>query len=325
MFRLIPFLFLILLPVAAFAADFPAPEVLLDREAVAVSVVNARPDDRGFQELLSNAWQTMKTRESGVPPYLGMALKLMGRGSEEDGLLSFLPAQVVRVDRMEEGRLQPTFAFTLAGWPGIQGQAFHQMEKDEDGEPWPTRKVEGQTLIVRDKDVVARVRGTFLNCPNPERAETVVRALTAPGAQPPQTRLLYALQKVDRAGDLYGVMLNQDGGLMRFLDWLEFVDLDRVEQGAPGEDLAELSRHVGLMAWDGDLVDGDELRLHARFETDAPEAAERLSQVLQAAHGELARRKRVGHWQVGTTGAEVDLRFSMIGFRKAVQGFVKDH
>lgn len=299
------------------AQAFPSPERLLERDAVSVAVVQARPDDPGFRALLQNAWKSMRSRE--LPPFLAMALRLMGRGSEEEGLLSFLPAQAVRVDRLTEGRLEPTFAVSVTGWQGLQGQYFHSLTKDAEGEPWPTRTSSGQTLVVREKDVLARVEGTFLHCPTPERAEAAVRALTAANPQPPQTRLLYALQRAERDSDLYGVMLNQDAGVLRFLEWLEIVDLERL-----GDDLPDLSTHVLLMAWDGDLVDDDELRLHARFETDGPEAADRLAQVLHEARGEFTRRKRLGHWQVGTSGSEVDLRFSLVGFREAVQGFVRE-
>lgn len=299
------------------AQAFPPPEHLLERDDVSVAVVQARPDDPGFRALLQNAWGALQGRE--LPPFAAMALRLMGRGSEEEGLLSFLPAQAVRVDRMTQGRLQPTFAVSVTGWQGLQGQFFHTLTKDPEGEPWPTRTSRGQTLVLREQDVLARVQGTFLNCPTPERAEAAVRALTEPNPQPPQTRLLYALQRTDRTSDLYGVMLNQEGGLLRFLEWLEIVDLEGL-----GDDVEDLSRHVLLMAWEGDLVDADELRLHARFETDGPEAAERMAAVLQAARGDFTRRKRLGHWQVGTSGADVDLRFSLVGFHEAVQGFVRE-
>lgn len=320
--RLVATALIALLPAAASAQDFPAPELLLEREAVSLAVVQARPDDPGFRELFANAWQTLKTREQGVPPFLGMALKLMGRGSEENGLLSFLPAQVVRVDRIAGGRLQPTYAFTLEGWKGLQGQFMHHWSQDRDGQPWPTRRVAGQTLVLRDKDVLARVQGTFLNCPDADRAEAAVRTLLDDGAQPPQTRLLYALEKLERTGDLYGVMLNEDGGLLQFLEWLQIVHLDKVGEG---EDLDDLSRHVGLMAWEGDLVDGDRLDVHARFETDGEEAAARLADVLQRAHEDLQGRGRVSHWQVGSSGAEVDVRLTMTGFREATRNFVREH
>lgn len=310
--------------------EFPAPESLLERDSVCVAVLKARAEDIGFRALLANAWQALNSGPA-LPPVLSLTLAAMGRAQDQDGLLSLLPAQVVRVDRLgSQGLPEPTFAFTVAGWQGLQALFFSTLTTGSDGRPLPTREHRGQTLVLREgwedptrARVLSRVKGTFLSCPTPDRTRQLIDLLGRPRTAPPQTSLLYAFQRLDASKDTYGALVNQEGSLMRFLEWLNPVDTERVVLEVGPEELEAAAGHAKWVTWEGDVVSDDQVDLRVKFESDTPGGAEQIAEVLRKARGVLARYDRAGHFQVGASGRQVDLYFSMIGFRSAVQGYVR--
>lgn len=311
---------------------FPNPEVFLERESVCLAVVHARPQDEGFQALVSHVWTVLQGRSLfALPPLYAVLLQTMGGGAEGEGLLSFLPVQLIRVDRLgADGRPQPTFAVSVSGWPGLQGVFYSSLTTGADGTPWPTRLYRGETLVLRPgwedptrSQVVARVNGTFLNCPTPDRARAVVDALADPRPSPPQTSLLYACQRLDRSQDTWGVLVNREGSLLPFLEWLNELDMERVRSEVGAAELEAAAARVRWMSWEGDVASEDQVDLRVRFQTDTPDGAEQVARVVQKARGTLAKYNRAGHFQVGATGTEVDVLFSMVGFRTAVQSFVQ--
>lgn len=328
----------LVLPAAAWAeaprrGEFPPPESFLERDSIAVAVLKARAEDTGFRALLVNAWQALRTRSSfTLPPALLFTLNAMGNGQDKDGLLTFLPAQVIRVDRMgSEGRPEPTFAFTVAGWQGLQGLFFSALASGPQGEPLPSRTHRGQTIVLREgwedptlARVLTRARGgTFLSCPTPDRARGLIDRLSKPAASPPQTSLLYAFQRLDSTKDTYGALVNEKGSLMRFLVWLNEVDTERVAAEVGQEELDAAASHAKWMTWEGDVVSDDQVDLRVKFEADTPDGAQQIADVLMKARAVMTKYNRAGHFQVGATGRQVDLFFSMIGFRQAVQAYVE--
>lgn len=310
---------------------FPAPESLLERDSIAVAVLRARADDAGFQALLANAWRTLKSRSAfTLPPALLFTLSAMGNGQDEDGLLSFLPAQIVRVDRLGPQGPEPTFAFTVSGWQGLQGLFFSALAAPG-GKALPTREHRGQTIVLREgwedprkARVLSRVKGTFVSCPTPDRARGVIDLLSKPRSAPPQTSLLYAFQRLDASKDTYGALVNEKGSLMKFVEWTNEVDVERVRQEVGAAELDAAAAHARWMTWEGDVVSDDQVDLRVKFEADTADGAQQIADVLMKARTVLAKYNRAGHFQVGATGKQVDLYFSMIGFRQAVQAYVQN-
>lgn len=314
------------------SANFPAPESFLERDSIAVAVLRVRAEDAGFRALLANAWQQLRSRSAfTLPPALLFTLNAMGNGQEKEGLLSFLPAQMVRVDRLgAEGVPEPTFAFTVSGWQGLQGLFFSALASGSDGQPLPTRQHRGQTIVLREgwedpsqSRVLSRVKGTFLSCPTPDRARTLIDRMGKPSSAPPQTSLLYAFQRLDATKDTYGALVNEKGSLMRFLVWLNEVDMERIATEVGREEIDAAAAHARWMTWEGDVVSDDQVDLRVKFEADTPDGARQIADVLMKGRGVLARYNRAGHFQVGATGRQVDVFFSMIGFRQAVQAYVQ--
>lgn len=311
--------------------QFPNPEQFLERESICLAVLQARPQDQGFRGLLAHVWKALNGRSSfTLPPLYTLMLQAMGAGQEQEALLSFLPVQLIRVDRLgADGRPEPTFAVTVSGWPGLQGLFYSSLTAAPNGTPFPTRRHRGETLVLRPgwedptrSQVLSRVNGTFLSCPTPDRARSLIENLAGPRSSPPQTALLYAAQRLDRSQDTYGVLVNRDGSLLTFLDWLNEVDMERVRQEVGKGEVDAAAARVRWMTWEGDVVSDDQVDLRVKFETDTPAGAEQAAEVLRKARGVMAKYNRAGHFQVGASGSRVDVLFSMIGFRSAVQSYV---
>lgn len=305
---------------------FPAPTVLLDSQAVSIGVVQARADDAGFRQLFATAWDAMKHRNGGSGGFLDLVTAFLSRSTQENILLGFLPFQGVRIDNFDEnGENHASFMVSLGGFYGIQGLFYNSLLNGPDGKPYPTERVAGETVIVRQKPgmtaeqagVVARVDGTFYSFSDLRTARRVLENQT--GENPDLRKVLAG---VDASNDTYGAIVNRQEALLRFLTWINKRDFEAVRQAVGEEKLRNTLGTVKYLSWQGDLISDDRMDMQVRFHAGKPEEAEALEDVLQTAHDALAARGRMGDWQMTTVEEDVLLGIQFTGYRKMLTDYL---
>jgi hypothetical protein len=308
------------------APKFPEPNILLDSKAVSIGVVQARPDDVGFKELFKTAWDAIKNRTGSSGSFLDLISAFLSRSTQENILLGFLPFQGVRIDHFDEqDENQSSFMVTFGGFHGLQGLFYNTLLSGPDGKAYPTEKVSGETVVVRQKPgqprekatTVARVDGTFYSFADLATAKRVLA--NNPADNPDLTRIL---KTVDATKDTYGAVNNRKDALLRFLDWINRRDFRAVQQAVGEEKLRKTFDSVVFLTWQGDLISDDRMDMQVRFRTTGPEQAEILEDVLTTSREALAARGRMGDWQMTTVDADVLIDIQFTGYRKMLTDYL---
>ncbi len=310
----------------------PPPDAFVEPDSMSIGVIQARPDDEGFQMLLRTAWTALQERgQQGQGGFLNMALGLMSTGKPEDSLLTFLPIQLVRVDRLDkDGHPTPTLGITIAGWPGVQTMYFNTLMADRDGKAYPTQRVGSTTVVLQkrpdQKDeearALAKVRGSYASFPNVGVAQRIIPRLTGSNVTMPDGDLNDVLTTVDRGKDTYGAVLNKNGSLWKFLWWLNQRDCTRIQQEVGPEKLADALSKIQFLTWQGDLISDDRTDLEVRFQTDSEASSEQVAEVLKETKGILKKYGRAGDLQMTTSERQVLLTVSMVGYKKMLQDYI---
>ena len=311
--------------------EMPTPANFLSPDSISFAVLHARPDDEGFKQLLDTAWQGLKANKSNATSgFMGILLRVI-QGNNSNGLISFLPLQMVRVDSLdpETALPHPTFAVTVAGWGGLQTPLYFQMSRGKDGKPFPTKDLEDATLVLREgwKDptrshILTRMDGTFVSFPTLEKAESTVKKLAAKTAPAPQGEIASLLPTLDTSRDTYGALLNRKGSMQKFLSWLNKADMRHAEQTVGKERMDTVLTKVKSMTWEGDLVSDDEMAFLLRFRTDSPEARKELATLLKDVREVLDGYGRAGEMRTSGIGSELQVHFTMVGYRDMLTNYV---
>jgi hypothetical protein len=311
--------------------DLPQPWVFLNPDSISFAVIHARPEDAGFRSLLDTAWQGLKSNNSpATTGFMGILLRVI-QGNNSNGLISFLPLQMVRVDSLDPVNDQPhpTLAVTVAGWGGLQTPLFTMMSRGKDGNPYPTKDLEDATLVLREgwedptrSHVLTRVKGTFVSFPTVAKAETAVKALAAEKPTPPKGEISTLLTGLDAERDTYGVLLNRKGSLLKFLTWLNKSDMARAAAVVGEERLNSVVAQVLSMTWEGDLISDDEMSFFIRFRTQSPEARKELAVLMTDVREVLNEYGRAGEMTTTGVGSELQVDFTMVGYRAMINNYI---
>lgn len=315
------------------APPAPLPDAFVEPDSMSIGVIQARPDDVGFQQLLRTAWAALQERgATNSGGFLNMALGLMATGKQEDTLLTFLPIQLVRVDRLDkDNHPVPTLGISIAGWPGVQTLYYNSLLSAPDGKPYPTQRVGSTTVVLqkrnpdqKDEEVraLAKVKGSYASFPNVGVAQRIIPRLTGTNVTMPDGDLNDVLGTVDRTMDTYGAVLNKNGSLWKFLWWLNQRDCARIQQEVGPEKLATALGKIQYLTWQGDLVSDDRTDLQVRFQTDSEESGELVADVLKETKGILKKYGRAGDLQMTTAERQVLLTVSMVGYKKMLQDYI---
>ncbi len=313
--------------------DLPEPWAFLSADSISFAVVRAQADDVGFRSLLDTAWNALKSADSPANKgFLGYILKVVG-GDKGNGLITFLPLQMVRVDALDSNTSlpQPTMAVTVAGWPGLQQAFYAFMSRDDNGKAYPTKELDDATLVLREawedptrSHVLTNVEGTFVSFPTIGKAESTVKLLASDKPARPKGEVSELAAGLDITRDTYGVLLNKKGSMLKFLRWLNKVDVTRAETAVGAERMQEVLAKVGYMTWEGDLVSDDEMRFLIRFNTNSPEARKELAEVLKDVRGILDEYGRGGEMQTTGLGNELHVHFTMVGYRDMLTSYISN-
>lgn len=312
--------------------ELPEPGRFLSADSISFAVICARPEDEGFRKLLDTAWQGMKANNSGMTSgFMGVLLRVIS-GDESNGLLSFLPLQMVRVDSLDPQTAlpHPTYAVTVAGWGGLQTPLFMSMSRGKDGKPHPTKDLEDATLVLREgwedptrSHILTRMRGSFISFPTLEKAESTVKRLASKQTAEPQGEIGALLPSLDQSRDTYGVLLNRKGSMHKFLSWLNKGDMHHAEQVVGKERMDKVLSQVNSMTWEGDLVSDDEMSFFLRFRTASPEARKELGGLLKDVREVLEQYGRAGEMRTTGIGSELQVHFVMVGYRDMLSNYLK--
>lgn len=312
--------------------EIPQPVVFLQPDSISFAVLQARPEDEGFQKLLDTAWQGLQQSKSGATSgFMGVVLKVI-QGQHSNALMSFLPLQMVRVDSLDTktGLPHPTMAVTVSGWAGLQVPLYSMMTRNPEGQPLPTKDLEEATLVLREgwKDptrshVLTRVKGTIVSFPTVEKAESVVKAMASPSPATARGAIHDLLQTLDTQHDTYGVLLNRQGSLLRFLTWLNKSDVSRAIEAVGQDRMQRVIDTISSMTWEGDLRSDDEMGFFLRFHTSSPEARKELAALLKDVRGVLDRYGRAGEMRTTGMGNELHVDFTMVGYREMMTSYLR--
>lgn len=144
---------------------------------------------------------------------------------------------------------------TLSGWPGLAGAVFCHSAQWPRWTALPHRKGGNETVAIRarpgqpkeDAGVVARWGSTFYSFADIEIARRILEKKQ--GNNPDLSAILSFNQEMDT----YGVLLNKQDSLMRFLEWVNKRDFEAAKASV-AKKLTNLFKHVELVTWQGDLI-----------------------------------------------------------------------
>lgn len=312
-------------------AELPTPETFIMEDTISLAVVQARPQDQGFKALLDAAWEGFGgVTGENANTFFRIVLKAI-QGENSNALMSFLPAQIIRADALgADGLPYPTLAVTVAGWTGLQNIFYTGMGTDSSGKKYPTRDTEAATLILREgwKDpsrshILTRMKGTFMSFPTVEKAEQVVTRFDKGETNLPTNQFVELLSQLDRQADTYGVVINRNGSLMKFLRWFNKADTNRIAKSVGPERMAEVMAGVQSMSFTGDLVNENEMHFLVTFRTDSPKTREELTDVLKEARDVLEQYGRAGELQLSGLRNDVLVDFKMLGYKDMMKSYVE--
>lgn len=327
-FVLICALWLMLMGPAPAQSSLPDPVFLGQGSSVSITVVRARPDDPGFRQLFRTALAGARSERGDH----SMASALSGVLSQESQLSmvqAALPLQFVRVEQPGEDRLRTTSAITVTGWRGLQSLVYNTLVTPPDGGKPEVRHHRGEEIVLRPgwRDsrgprVVARVRGTFLNCSTPDLARQAIDGLLSPPARPPQGPLWDAYSGLNPSRDVYGALLNRNGSLRQMLTWACGDELEPVRRKVGAEQFERVTSSVTTVAWEGEVVSDDRIDLDLSFTTAHPGQVAELSQVWEEIRQVLKGKGRLADYKLVRTPSGARVHLSLIGFREAVGDFL---
>jgi hypothetical protein len=309
----------------------PSPSVFLSPDSISFAVIRAKAEDEGVQKLLDTAWQALKTsKSSATSGFMGLLLRVI-QGDQSNALISFLPLQMVRVDSLDpqSGQPHPTLAVTVSGWGGLQIPIYTMMSRDKDGHPYPTKDLEDATLVLREgwqdptrSHVLTRVKGTFVSFPTVEKAEASVKALVSDDPGRPKGEIGDLLTTLDAERDTYGVLLNRQGSLLKFLSWLNKADVAHAAKVVGDERMSSVMSKVSSMTWEGDLISDNEMQFFLVFRTESPQARKDLAALLKDVREVLNQYGRAGEMKTTGMGSELHVDFTMVGYRDMVTNYI---
>lgn len=317
---------LFLLP--AFAEEereLPDPVLMGQSDSLAIFVVRARAEDSGFRQMLSTALRGSQGASSGS--LAGLMNTFLSLRSQEELVVSALPLQWVRVDRLgPDGKLLSNVAITLKGWRGFQALVYNALTAGPDGKPFEIRKYDGEDIILRTgwqnpltRMVMARVRGTFLNCSTPDEARYLIDRLGGKDQHPLTGPLWDTYAAMPHDQDVYGAIVNRDGSLLKVMDWINARDTNLVRKAVGPERLNRVADLIHTAWFQADVVSDDRIDIEVRFMTAGKAQAEEVGAVVEDAREVLETGGRMGDFYLTTLPDGLKVGFSMIGFREFVK------
>lgn len=318
----------LLMPVRAQEGELPEPRLMGQSDSLSLVVVRARSEDAGFRQMLSTALQGAQKSPSGS--LAGLLSSFLSLRSQEEMVLSALPLQWVRVDRVgPDGKLLSNVAVTLKGWRGFQSLLYNALADGPDGKPYETRSYGGEEIVLRsgwqnpaNRMVLSRVHGTFLNCPSPDEARYLIDRLSGKDQHALSGPLWLLWQHTPQDQDACGAIVNQQGMLQKTLDWVNPLDTARVREAVGAERLEQAIGLVQSVWWQADVVSDDQIDIVVRFQTAGKEQAEQVGAVVEQAREVLEAGGRMGDFYLTIQPDGLKVGFSMLGFRDRVGRFL---
>lgn len=321
-------LLLLMLVLPARGQELPDPVLFGQSDSIAIFVARARAEDAGFREMLATALQGAQGSSSGsLASMLGSFLSL---SSQEGMIVSALPLQWVRVDRMgPDGKLVSNVAITLKGWRGFQSLLYRTLTDGPDGKPYETRSYGGEEIVLRPgwekpstRMVMARVQGTFLNCATVDEARYLIDRLGARDQHELSGALWQAYAAMPHDQDAYGAMVNRDGALLKVMLWINYPDTNRVRQAVGPERMDQVMSLIRTAVWQADVVSDDRIDIQVRFATEGKPQAEEVAALVEEVREVLEQEGRMGEFYLSTQPDGLKVGFSMIGFHDLVSRYL---
>lgn len=312
-------------------AELPPPWVFVSPDSISFAVMRANPDDEGVRSLLDTAWKSIKaSKGSATGGFTGLLLKAI-QGDDGNGLMSFLPLQLVRSDTMDAatGQPHPTIAVTVSGWRGLQMPLYFMMSRDKNGKAYPTKDLEDATLVLREgwqdptrSHVLTRIKGTFVSFPTIDKAKSCVTQLASKAPARPKGTLAELLDGLDASRDTYGVLLNRQGSLLKFLSWLNRQDVAHAQSVVGVQRMNEVVSTISSMTWEGDLISDNEIAFSLVFRTESPDARRKVADLLKDVREVLNSYGRAGEMRTTGLGSELHVEFDMVGYKDMLESYI---
>lgn len=307
----------------------PDPSTFGRSDSLAIFVVRARSEDNGFRQMLATAINGAQAQK-GAPSLASFLSSFLSLRSQEEMLLAALPLQWVRVDSVgPDGRLLSNVAITLAGWRGFQTLIYNALTAGPEGKPYDKRLHQGEEIVLRDgwqspgaRLVLARVKGTFLNCSTPDQARYQIDRLLGKDHSPLQGPLWQAYSQLAQDKDAFGVIVNRSGSLLKVLEWVNRADTQRVREKLGSERFERAAELVESASWEADVVSDDRIDIEVRFATAGRPQAEELALLLEEAREVLDQEGRMGDFYLTMTPEGVKIGFAMVGFHDLVSRYL---
>lgn len=287
MFARIVFLLTVLSCLVWAASDrneIPPPELVLEGDSYSIAVAEFRPDDEAIKALLEAALKSISSGESKLPPSMAEVSDYLSRNNRADLLFAGLPFQGIRVDRMlPNNQTSPTYAFTLAGWKGLQVNVFNSLSTGPDGKAFAVQRYRVTDLVSRTHandptwaDTLCKVNGTFLFSPSAEQAKKTVDRL-APADKPlgpSNGPLLTAYKALPKTPDAFGICINQKGAFSALLKSLDNEHIQKLREKVGSDRLEKSVAATKSVVWQVEIVSAERAEFQAVLTCDPKDQAE---------------------------------------------------
>lgn len=308
--------------------ELPDPILLGQSDSIAIFVARARAEDTGFRKMLATGIAGVQGSDSGS--LAAMLSGFLSLRSQEQMIVSALPLQWVRVDRMgADGKLVSNVAITLKGWRGFQSLLYNHLTDGPDGKPFETRSYGGEDIVLRTgwekpstRMVLARVQGTFLNCATPDDARYLIDRLGGQDQHELSGTLWQAYAGMPHDQDAYGAIVNRDGALLKVMFWINAAVTAEVRNSVGRERMDRVAALVRTVTWQADVVSDDRIDIQARFTTDGRAQTEEVAALVEDVREVLEAGGRMGEFYLTTQPDGLKAGFSMIGFRDTVSRYL---
>lgn len=268
--------------------QMPDPALLVTPGADSISVLRLRPGRPGSSRLMTLSWRILSKQVKGkFGPALSMGLLALKNRNPAD---EFIPGQAVRVDTFGQGgKPVPNLAMTLSNYPGLQNLFWPMLEADAQGNKYPSREFNEYKLVLREgwddptrARVMTRVGGTTLSAGTMETVRSLIPAVNS--GRRYRSELAARLTKLERNADSYGMVVNQNGSLLGYLEWLDSFRFQQMKDYVGGDKVSQLVGGVRQVSWAGEFTDYDMLKVRATLELDGANAEE-VAQAVKKLHG----------------------------------------
>ncbi len=321
-------LLLILLSPLAQAAgpsrnSIPEPELLPTNDSYSIAVVKLRQDDAAIQELLKAALESIRSGETKLPKDMAEVQDYLSRGDRAKMLAEGLPFQGVRVDRLlDSGHTSPTYAFTLAGWRGLQRVVYNSLAANSEGDAFPSETYAETELLKRSHhadptwaDNFANVDGTFLFAPSGARAKTLIDRMTQ-GGTAEEGELQKAYQQLAKSTDAYGVLVNRAQAFSTLLKDFDNEHINKVRDAVGSERLDRVVDSVTKATWKVDIVSSERAEFEALLELDPKDVAEAVAAFEEGQKS--LDKESIADFKLSSTDKTVTVKMAMIGLKKVM-------